>query len=587
MESLAQSTIVQSTKLKFSKYTFMKKYIFCLFSLFSLSAHHSFAQNWMWARSAVTAGKTDVITADVTTDRQGNIYVLGMYDGDTIHFDSFTLTNVNGNNTNNLFLTKFNSQGKVLWAKGAGPHDLVRASNVLTDSLGNIFVSGTFYSQKLILGSDTLRNTTQGGFFDNMFIAKFDPSGKEVWALNPICKSTNYGGVVKLDLKGNLFVVGSYSTDTLRLGSFQFHSHHPDGFYYGKVDNNGNPIWFRTGENGGVRGIDFDKSGALYLAGTFSSDTLFLGNLKLIKPYRGGFSTSECYFAKCDSAGNPKWLKLSASTQGFASTSQPMVDPNGNIYLGGTYNSTVKIDSTTLLNTSTHGGDNIFLSQWDTSGNLNWARQAGGLYGLFLDKIFLDLNGNPVLTGSFNSATLNFGAISLSNDSVYTYDVFICKYKSDGTALWARSAGGVLNDYTSVGCSDLSGNIYLAGSFQSDKISFGSTVLTRTADKGYDSFFLTKISDVLNVSSLHQSPWGAHVYPNPMSFSATIKVDTPESVAFDFILYNQFGQEVRRISHITSNSFNVQRESLAAGMYFFILENDQKNDIAKGKLIIH
>src|SRR5687767_12929514 len=73
-------------------------------------------------------------------------------------------------------------------------------------------------------------------------------------------------------------------------------------------------------------------------------------------------------------------------------------------------------------------------SQWQ------WINQAGGTGNDFGYAIRVDGSGNSYVTGYFNN-TATFGAVSLIAPSA-SMQMFIAKYNSTGTVLWARQGGG-------------------------------------------------------------------------------------------------------------------------------------------------
>ncbi|MBL0070860.1 MAG: SBBP repeat-containing protein [Bacteroidetes bacterium] len=74
----------------------------------------------------------------------------------------------------NIFLTKYDSSGNVLWAKCAGGTSVNAVSNsVATDLYGNVYITGSFGSSTMIFDSDTLINN---GLY-NVFTAKYDSTG--------------------------------------------------------------------------------------------------------------------------------------------------------------------------------------------------------------------------------------------------------------------------------------------------------------------------------------------------------------------------------------------------------------------------
>ena len=54
---------------------------------------------------------------------------------------------------------------------------------------------------------------------------------------------------------------------------------------------------------------------------------------------------------------------------------------------------------------------------------------------------------------------------------------------------WAKSAGGIDSDHGSRIETDLNGNVFVSGYFQSATIDFGNTTLTNSSPGSYDFFF--------------------------------------------------------------------------------------------------
>src|SRR5665213_1457032 len=109
-----------------------------------------------------------------------------------------------------------------------------------------------------------------------------------------------------------------------------------------------------------------------------------------------------------------------------------------------------------------------------------WAKSAGGIGDDEPSIISLDAFGNSYVTGQFTSPTVIFGLDTLRNDDVtgHTWDMFLVKYDPLGTVIWAKSAGGVDDDYGTSVVVDASGNCFVTGYFYSTSLIFGSDTLT-------------------------------------------------------------------------------------------------------------
>lgn len=141
----------------------------------------------------------------------------------------------------------------------------------------------------------------------------------------------------------------------------------------------------------------------------------------------------------------------------------------------------------------------ILITANGQTANWVWAETAGGnSYSDYGRSISIDDNGNSFVVGCFHGPVITFGNFTLynSDNTGYSYDVFIVKYSSTGTVLWAKSAGGNSWDEGYGICVDAGGNAIITGRFQSDSIVFdGFTLL----NGGANDIFLAKYDQSGNV----------------------------------------------------------------------------------------
>ncbi|MBS7787899.1 T9SS type A sorting domain-containing protein [Flavobacterium sp. CYK-55] len=220
-----------------------------------------------------------------------------------------------------------------------------------------------------------------------------------------------------------------------------------------------------------VSAVAVDVSGNSYITGVFNRIVTF-GSYTFDAGTGSGM-----FLVKYDSNGNVLWAKSAQNDDRIASSSLK-VDASGNIYLAGSfYASSFTFAGTTLTNSdaSTTYQDS-FLIKLNASGNALWGAKwyptaFGNDYIFDLD---VDASGNIYLAGGY------YDSVSGSRN------IFIDKVSPNGAVLWTKSAGGTGTDQADNISVDSSGNIYVAGTFDSSSITLGTTTLTNVS--GVDMF---------------------------------------------------------------------------------------------------
>src|SRR5262249_15619409 len=134
------------------------------------------------------------------------------------------------------------------------------------------------------------------------------------------------------------------------------------------------------------------------------------------------------------------------------------------------------------------GANDYFLTKYDANGNVLWAKTSGGSANDYAYGIATDAGNNVFVAGFFDTPTLTIGSSTLTR--VGGLDILLAVYDKNGTALWAKSAGGSSDDHGQAVAADGSGNVYLAGDFASTAISFDTSNL---ATAGATDIFLANL----------------------------------------------------------------------------------------------
>src|SRR5258706_459039 len=255
------------------------------------------------------------------------------------------------------------------------------------------------------------------------------------------------------------------------------------------------PAWLWAIGAGGVsseqgNGVTTDASGNVLATGNFFSPSITFGATTLMLN-----GTQDIFIVKFDNSGNVLWAKREG---GISSTYSNSIatDVNGNIFVTGMFGGTSITFGTTTLTNAGGGFYDMFIVKYDPSGNVLWAKKAGGSDWDEGKGVSTDASGNVFVTGQYKSSSIVFGATTLTNSGLV--DVFTVKYDGSGNVLWAKKANGRGNDYGYGISADASGNIIAAGGFLGPSITFGTTTLTNSGS-GNNDLFVAKYDGSGNV----------------------------------------------------------------------------------------
>lgn len=144
----------------------MKNKIF-LALLIQLICLTGFSQTVVWHN--VVGGNSEEYGNAIALDNAGNVITTGNF-RTTCYGSTFAL--VSQGNTD-IFIQKLSADGAFLWVKQLGGANSDSGHTITTDSVGNIYVAGTFLGT-INFGSGTLSSSTGSS---NFFLLKLSPTG--------------------------------------------------------------------------------------------------------------------------------------------------------------------------------------------------------------------------------------------------------------------------------------------------------------------------------------------------------------------------------------------------------------------------
>ncbi len=233
---------------------------------------------------------------------------------------------------------------------------------------------------------------------------------------------------------------------------------------------------------------------------------------------------SDIYLIKYGPSGNVLWAK------GFGGAADDTVnaittDATGNVYLGGTFNSsTIAFGATTLNATAT----SLFVVKIDSSGTVVWAK--GSTHQTLnhdaIKAIVVDATGNVYAGGDYSGGVLKFDSNSLTNTNS-TSDFFIEKLDPSGALQWVKSFGGNLKDNLN-GLAISNDNIIAVGSFDSSSVTLNNGLtLTNTTNSSAAPF-----SDlfVIALNSNGIAQWKKTVVGDKLDVAKAVATDTTGAI---------------------------------------------------------
>ena len=348
----------------------------------------------LWTKKYNGTSNNSDEAMDIAVDAAGNVYITG-----------YAKESITGYN---FITSKYTSTGILSWStqyNNAVINGSDKASNLLVDATGNVFVIGSSYSSPV--GNE------------DYLIVKYNSTGVQQW-INRYNGSSNASDI-PIGIKQN-------GTDTYVTGK-SFNGTY-DVIATVKYNSTGVQLWeaLYSSTNGTARpaGLEIDATGNVFIIGRTNNGM-----------------DDDFVTIKYNTSGVQQWATLYNSTTGDDRGTAIAIDAFGNSYVTGQ---------------SSNGlTDNFTTVKYNSTGVQQWLVSFDGV-AMGNDvptSIKIDNLGDIVVAGESNNGT------SLVSNTDFTF----IKYHSNGLKVWEKSYDG--NDHLTDGINafaiDNSNNIYLTG----------------------------------------------------------------------------------------------------------------------------
>ncbi len=423
----------------------------------------------IWATN-ISGTIADVQGLGIACDLLGNIYATGMYistiklnnyegvtNGNIITSTIGTLSSVSDNYDS--FVIKYNPNGKIMWATSINGGDVEIGTKVSADANGNVYATGYFTNSAMInnyvatgdghvlLSPFGTLQSSRGGNGSDAYIVKYNTNGSTIWATNVGKSGFDKGTGIATDYYGNVYASGNF-TGSISVNQYS----------------------------------------------TISSGTILTSTIGTLDS-RG---EQDAYIIRYNSSGKAIWT-TSISGVNLDQGTDITTDMYGNVYATGYFSHSTLINQykwvekgeivlSTIGTLYSSGKEDAYIIKYDPAGVVQWATTIGASGYDQGNGISVDINGNVYATGTFYNSTAINSYSTISSGTIVTSsigtlvgqggtDVYVVKYNSSGSAMWAANIGGLGDDQGYGITTDIFGNVYAAGQFyNSASINVFSTI---------------------------------------------------------------------------------------------------------------
>ncbi|MGK7945679.1 MAG: SBBP repeat-containing protein [Microcystaceae cyanobacterium] len=340
--------------------------------------------------------------------------------------DLIGFTEIQATTTQDLIIGEY-GQNEQPWSKQIGTVGVDRSNDIVTDSQGNIYLTGSTEGN---LGSSNKGRR-------DIWMAKYDVSGNQQWLQQLGSSSYDDSYVLAVDTEDNIYFVGSTKGNlgTNNLGDYDA--------WIAKYASDGNQQWLQQlgkSEADYAYSLAIDANNNLYVTGATE------GNL-------GGTNGGERdgWIGKYDSDGNQQWLKQ-IGTANYDYAQDVTFDNLGNIYIVGATSGD--------LGGVNNGQRDGWISKYDQNGNQQWLEQFGTTDDDYAYAVTVDSNNNLYVTGATGG--------NLGSNNLGERDAYLVKFDQEGNQIWKQQFGTDNYDYSYGIAIDSSNNLYLTGLTKGD-----------------------------------------------------------------------------------------------------------------------
>ena len=481
--------------------------------------------NILWARNPITPTHYKTTSGvGVSTDANGNVFVAGDMNTDSINFDGNWIV---FDNASYSFVAKYDPNGNFVWLRKA--FGAYGTAGVSVDGNGDVHLAA---KNAISFDGTTVTNNGTG----KHFVVKYSNSGSFMWAnFTTFSSASSYGFNAEWDSKA----------------------------------------------------VFTDDSNNVYMAGWSGLDTTFFNDNKTVYVVNNA-SLRNSFLVKYNSNGVALWAKGANKTVTPNSlsniTPEGIYSSDNFVYLTGWWNGdSLRFDNNQITATN---NQNMFVAKFDILGNNIWFKSLGSEGNDYSRGLALDSAENVYLIGTTEGYNLHYNNNTIGT-TIGGNHASVFKINPNGNFLDYLQSNNTLSG-TSFGnaiCIDALDNIFITGGFSSSVV-FGNDTITSTSNINWQDMYVCKLFNNTSTGTnpLESLKDNLKIYPNPTKDFILIDLSKVTSdKETEICIYSLTGNLVKK-SKSQDNLVMMNVEELLDGVY--IISINSNGSYERQKLII-
>ncbi|MBL4658230.1 MAG: T9SS type A sorting domain-containing protein [Flavobacteriales bacterium] len=296
-----------------------------------------------------------------------------------------------------------------------------------------------------------------------------------LWAKGVGGSFSDYGKEIAVDVSGNVFVAGNFTSGDADFDPGLGTAIHGAGTggdgYIAKYNSQGDYLWsifLGAGGSGHVFDIVLDDTGNVYACGTLQGTIDFdpgVGSQQLTS-----LNNQDLFIAKYSGQGDFRWANRLAGAFFYGNRGAVIaVDQIGDIIIAGEFEDTCYFsslpDSNYIISESSA---DLFIAKYSNGGNFQWAKNLVGSPNSNIEGVAVNSLNSIYITGFISQGSHDFDPgpdSTIVNATGTISDGYVAKYDVTGNFEWVNWIDALSQIYLYDIAIDLNGSVLIAGSF--------------------------------------------------------------------------------------------------------------------------